>query len=193
MIKEGILQNKSNLSPQLRLIIVFNITAINQNLPSLKLIKTQEKIDNRGLARASRANKGNRLAFFDRKGDVLQNITLPIIRKGNMLEFDAAILDLQVLVSLLRLIICAIHDFKNPLRSNHRCLQNRVILHNINQRIKKLIDILDKGIHNTSRNSRHLPSQAKVSQNHSISQDFQQRHGRPQKETIDIEIAIGEA
>ena len=122
VIKEGFLQNKANLSPQLRLAIVFNITAINQNLPPLKLIKTQKEIDNGGLARASRTHKGNRLPFFDRKGDIPQNISLSIIRKGNMLECDAAILDLQVLVSLLRLVVSTIHDFKNPLRSNHRCL-----------------------------------------------------------------------
>ena len=107
-----------------------------------------------------------------------------------MLKVNISFLNLRSLFSLFRLKVSTIHEFKDALRSHHRRLKNRVILHDINQGIEKLIDILDKGIHDTRSYSSYLPAQAKISQNKSISQDFQQGHSWTQKETVHIQIAI---
>ncbi|WP_229317775.1 hypothetical protein, partial [Larkinella sp. C7] len=70
--------------------------AIQENLTRAKFVKTHENIDNGGLARTSRTDKGDGLALLDAKADIIQNLPFAIIGKADIFEFDIALGNLEV-------------------------------------------------------------------------------------------------
>ena len=103
------------------------------------------------------ADKGDGFPCLHLEGNILQDIPFSIIGKADMTKFNPALAHFQIGWGLCRFVGPLVHHGKDPLSRNHGGLQGRKILCDFNQGVKKLIDILDKGIHETSCKTSCLP------------------------------------
>ena len=120
--------------------------AVDQHLAALHIVEARDEADERGLARAGRADEGDALARRDLERDALEHPLAGIVGEPDVAELDLA-------AHLLQRRRCfgifqgdwLVQHAEDALGTGHRRLQDGVLVGQVAHRQEEAVDVLQEG------------------------------------------------